>query len=212
MNRPHNFRLWFVPLVMAAVAVVQFVAANQTMLSPWKGGGFGMFSTVDSPSARYLRVYLIDNLDETPVLIPDDLAPMASLLRTNPSQSLADQIAAKIASRKWTKFRLSTPARRYEQLLNGGASLHTSDPGDAPAESTERSAQTNMNPNFVVSFDAIDLYRPVDPDEEIPAEAVLPFNQVRLELWGCEFDSDGPRLTGHRLLTGQATNADCACQ
>ena len=45
--------------LLVLIASLQFVLAHTKDLSPWKGGGFGMFSTVDSPGARKLRVYLV---------------------------------------------------------------------------------------------------------------------------------------------------------
>ena len=44
---------------MVAVAIGQHVAARTARLTPWRGGGFGMFATVDSPRMRICRVYLL---------------------------------------------------------------------------------------------------------------------------------------------------------
>ena len=41
-----------VPTLLLAVAGVQAVLVHAGGLSPWKGGGFGMFSTVDAPDLR----------------------------------------------------------------------------------------------------------------------------------------------------------------
>ncbi|HVX57896.1 MAG TPA: hypothetical protein VHA37_09290, partial [Candidatus Saccharimonadales bacterium] len=59
--RPLNRRLLIaIPIVaLVLIAGLQFVLATRYGLSAWKGGGFGMFSTVDSPDARFLRIYLI---------------------------------------------------------------------------------------------------------------------------------------------------------
>ena len=49
--------LRFLPVaLLLGVAVWQLVLAFTANLSPWSGGGFGMFSTTDSPSHRHLRV------------------------------------------------------------------------------------------------------------------------------------------------------------
>lgn len=47
--------------VLLLVAAVQMVRANRTNQSPWKGGGFGMFSSIDSPGERFVRIKLIDS-------------------------------------------------------------------------------------------------------------------------------------------------------
>lgn len=42
--------------VLVVVALLQMTLAHTVGLSPWKGGGFGMFSTVDSPDYRMVIV------------------------------------------------------------------------------------------------------------------------------------------------------------
>lgn len=41
--------------LMCLVAGVQLWLASAYHLSPWKGGGFGMFSTTDDPGARFIQ-------------------------------------------------------------------------------------------------------------------------------------------------------------
>lgn len=43
------------PLLLVAVAIAQIVATRTTPISPWLGGGFGMFATLDAPSRRHLH-------------------------------------------------------------------------------------------------------------------------------------------------------------
>ena len=69
-SKRDNFLVWFVPGLLCVVAAAQLYFVNNHALSRWKGGGFGMFTTVDSPSARFLRVYLISETGEVPVLVP----------------------------------------------------------------------------------------------------------------------------------------------
>lgn len=44
------------PAVLVLVAVGQLYLATSSGLSPWRGGGFGMFSTADRPEHRAVRV------------------------------------------------------------------------------------------------------------------------------------------------------------
>ena len=44
--------LWAAPGLLLLIAANQYRLAYTRNLSPWKGGGFGMFSTVDSLGAR----------------------------------------------------------------------------------------------------------------------------------------------------------------
>ena len=43
-------------LLLALVAVCQIVLAKTADLTPWKGGGFGMFATLDHNAHRRLEV------------------------------------------------------------------------------------------------------------------------------------------------------------
>lgn len=44
------------PILLLVVAVTQMTAAHTTTLSSWKGGGFGMFATIDNQGTRYLEM------------------------------------------------------------------------------------------------------------------------------------------------------------
>lgn len=47
------------PALLVAVALHQLVLAFRADLTPWCGGGFGMFSTTDGRFARHLHVYAL---------------------------------------------------------------------------------------------------------------------------------------------------------
>ena len=44
--------------LLLAVAVSQVVLVRVADLSPWKGGGFGMFATTDGTAFRYVRLFV----------------------------------------------------------------------------------------------------------------------------------------------------------
>jgi hypothetical protein len=44
--------------LLLAVAVTQIVLVRVADLSPWKGGGFGMFATTDGTAFRYVRLFV----------------------------------------------------------------------------------------------------------------------------------------------------------
>jgi hypothetical protein len=48
---------YFPFILLLLVAVNQFRLVKQRELTPWKGGGFGMFSTTDARNARALRIF-----------------------------------------------------------------------------------------------------------------------------------------------------------
>ena len=55
--RPHATWCSLLPAaLLVVVAGAQVVLARTAALSPWKGGGFGMFSTTDDSGRRHVRV------------------------------------------------------------------------------------------------------------------------------------------------------------
>ena len=48
---------WLPPALLVAVALHQLLLAWSGDLTPWCGGGFGMFSTTDGRFARHLHAY-----------------------------------------------------------------------------------------------------------------------------------------------------------
>ena len=55
-------------ILMIAVALLQiYLAAVCQILTPAKGGGFGLFSTVDKLETRNVRVYAVGETSERPI-------------------------------------------------------------------------------------------------------------------------------------------------
>jgi hypothetical protein len=48
-----------VPVLLGTVAVAQLLTATFGTLSPWKGGGFGMFAAMDNPGTRFISIVAI---------------------------------------------------------------------------------------------------------------------------------------------------------
>jgi hypothetical protein len=76
--------------LLMTVAVVQVTLATTAGLTPWKGGGFGMFSTTDDGGRRYVRIFVsaTDRSEElaiTPSL--EDAARKAAALPRGPQLS-----------------------------------------------------------------------------------------------------------------------------
>lgn len=53
-----NWRALLPTVLLLAVAVTQVGLVKVADLSPWKGGGFGMFATTDGGSFRYVRLFV----------------------------------------------------------------------------------------------------------------------------------------------------------
>jgi hypothetical protein len=87
-------------VLLIAVASSQIVLSRTSQLSPWKGGGFGMFSSLDSGSFRFVRLFAeaperSEELELSPSL--EDLAARAALL---PSDRRLERLARATVARE----------------------------------------------------------------------------------------------------------------
>ncbi len=78
---------WVAPTLLVWVGATQIALTRTADLSPWLGGGFGMFSNIDSRSARHLVV-----LAESPGLwlereVPEELSEAEERVRALPTQT-----------------------------------------------------------------------------------------------------------------------------
>jgi hypothetical protein len=170
-------------------------------LSPWKGGGFGMFSTVDAPSARFVRLYLVNDEEQIPVIPPKALATEIGMLRTLPDQGRLHRLASTIASRTWVDYRLSSAARHYRDLL---AELAVWPDGLFP-DAQRGGLLAELNRSLVtdpeIDFGKLRLVRPLEENEPLPAASrIVPVKQVRAEVWRYRFDGSTARLRAHKLV------------
>jgi hypothetical protein len=93
-------RVWGPGIVLLAVAAMQIVLAKTADLSPWKGGGFGMFATTDGTAFRHIRIFVeAPGRSEELVLAPSQefAAARAQLF---PSDTLLTRLARAVANRE----------------------------------------------------------------------------------------------------------------
>jgi hypothetical protein len=85
--------------LLVGVASAQLILVRTASLSPWKGGGFGMFSTTDDAGSRYVRVFATapgrsEEIAISPSL--EDGAARAAVLPTDPQfERLAGRVVAR---------------------------------------------------------------------------------------------------------------------
>ena len=89
---------WIAPGLLAAIACTQIALAHTADLSPWLGGGFGMFATIDSRGERHLAI-----LAESPGLlreleVPEELEDRAERVRAMPTRARLEALAHEIAA------------------------------------------------------------------------------------------------------------------
>ena len=92
---------WAVPLLLIGIALRQIVLVYTVGLTPWKGGGFGMFSSVDKARSRLIVVQGITSTGQ-PIKIELDSANhifssrKLKLLKTIPQTELLQELAYKL--------------------------------------------------------------------------------------------------------------------
>lgn len=85
------------PIGLVLIACLQLYLVHVHNLVPWKGGGFGMFASVDAPPARFLRCYLLTADGQLPVRVPASLQPLAVEIRALPLPERLSYFAAALA-------------------------------------------------------------------------------------------------------------------
>ena len=100
---------WLPALLLLGVAANQLWLVHTTDLDPWKGGGFGMFSTTEHTPTRHTHLYVHPGRGkELRVELPDALEDAEERLRAFPSPARIDAFL-RDASRE---FEREHPAHR----------------------------------------------------------------------------------------------------
>src|SRR5262245_41756087 len=94
-------RVALAPLCLCLVAGLHALRVWTARQTPWKGGGFGMFSTIDSEAHRFLRAYLLTDSGELPLPLPEALDKAVLEQRAAPSQAGLAALAQRLASQAW---------------------------------------------------------------------------------------------------------------
>jgi hypothetical protein len=87
-----------VAALLVLVALRQIALSQTRGLSPWKGGGFGMFSSLDRAETRLLRCDLVTGSSRTPVALSrsERMSRLASKARSEPTRPRLEALAAEI--------------------------------------------------------------------------------------------------------------------
>jgi hypothetical protein len=194
-QRRHFFRrVAIAPLCLCLVAALHLTRVVWSNQTPWKGGGFGMFSTVDSESARFLRAYLVTSEGEIPLPIPEALAKREAEVRAAPNQAALDEIAGRLADQRW-RWRASRQARQAANIAAARGRGITAAMLDRPIAKT---AEANLRP----AIGGEHILEPVGRDDFDPN--AIAFTAVRVECWRYRFDPRSGELRAEKLLDGRA--------
>jgi len=88
---------WIAPALLAALAGLQIALAHTAQLTPWKGGGYGMFSTTDHGGFRTLRAFALEPPGERRLRVPDELRNEVLRSLDLPTDARLQNVAASLA-------------------------------------------------------------------------------------------------------------------
>lgn len=101
---PRQFLIWLLaPALLVSVAGVHSYLAAAKNQTPWEGGGFGMFSTVDKRQARFVRCILRTPQSEARVQLPPHLNTYVERLRARPTSARVESLAQYLAEATWVE-------------------------------------------------------------------------------------------------------------
>jgi len=184
-----------VPAVLLAVALGQMILARVADLSPWKGAGFGMFSTVDSVDARFVRETGRRGDEAVPLALPLALAEQAAPIRTLPARSRMAALAERVARGTWVQLSLADAMRRYQERRAQGIETPAQDRAVHELRETARVGSRPVTGSLEVARMLAAGESPERPED------VLALDAVEVAVWRYRFDPAGPALRAEPLAS-----------
>ena len=86
--------------LLVAVAAVQVTLVYTADLSPWKGGGFGMFSTTDDSGRRHVRIFVSAKDRSEEITIAPSLEDVADRAAVLPTDYQLTRLAQRVVARE----------------------------------------------------------------------------------------------------------------
>jgi hypothetical protein len=86
--------------LLVSVAYAQVILTRTDGLSPWKGGGFGMFSTTDDSGRRRVRVFVSGPDRSEEIAITPSLEDAAARAAVLPSDGQLTHLARRVIERE----------------------------------------------------------------------------------------------------------------
>ncbi len=84
--------------LLVVVALHQLGATVYGDLTPWLGGGFGMFATLDTPGNRVLSAHVLEPDFRREIVIPQSLSDAAGRARAFPTRRRLTDLAGRLAA------------------------------------------------------------------------------------------------------------------
>lgn len=179
-------------IILVMVALLQLYLAHTANLSPWKGGGFGMFGAIDAPDMRVIQAEALDqggNLLQLDVYSALDNFTIRRT-RTLPRQSDLEQMAPQFVDQ------VVVPTTIQRQALY---QKFPSSDRDAPVSQNLLQDNGSNLPTPIDHPLSKPLYRlKTVYDPEVPGAAKT-LKAIRLQWWRIRFDQAHHRLWSEPL-------------
>ena len=79
--------------LLCLIAAAQMFLARTADLSPWKGGGFGMFASTDGTAFRWVRLYVFSTARSEEIAVPASLEDRARRVAVWPHRRALEDLA-----------------------------------------------------------------------------------------------------------------------
>ncbi len=195
--RPFSFFPSLVGFVAPALLIVvgtrQLILAHTHNLTPWKGGGFGMFSSVDHLGRRIVRCYLQTSTGET-LLRQEDLGKLlrdSTEVAAIPTEANVASFARRLANVKWAVVANAGTERGTVDSLTGGDSAANGS-GDANQSATAGLPRAYRLTPVVGTMSS--------------SGKLIAVIGARVEVWRIRFDPAGARIIPIQLASAVAVH------
>ncbi|MEK8094766.1 hypothetical protein WOC76_19795 [Methylocystis sp. IM3] len=183
------FAPFIAPFLLVTIAVSQLIfSSRHPAFSTWKGGGFGMFSKLDSPDDRLVRVFLVTEGGDIPAPLPAEEERRFEQLSATGSESLAKSLARTLFEGRWVApVEQCRPASPGEQA--------------PPASRIEGGASAKAAP-------AAPVRMLKSGENQKPGESSIIVKGLRLELWKLDFHKASLTLGVQKLMEAHVSASE----
>ncbi len=175
------------PVLLTLLACIQLVLGLRFDLTPWKGGGFGMFSTIDNTQSRMVHVYLETSDGEIPTRVPSWLRNRRKRAKSFPAGFRIESLATRLAAATW--------------VYRGGDAAAA---GHASAEAEHGDRSERSRSAAEERADEFPRAKALRPGLDFEDRELVAVDAVRVEVWRLRFDAESGELSQQRIARARA--------